>query len=128
MIMNFAKYNNTYPYPSKADFTSTYYYKEGKLVAIGTIKSLDHKITEIALKDCVKEVIVDNAAFTLGRDKYYGNNALMQANFKADLADELGLTNHPKWDKLFEIAWDEEHAGGYAAVYNFAETLAELLY
>ena len=40
--MNFAKYNNTYPYPSTADFTTTYYYKFGELVAVSKGEGINH--------------------------------------------------------------------------------------
>lgn len=126
--MNFTKYNNTYPYPSKADFTTTYYYKEGKLVATSTVKAFERHIPEINLKNCTKEVDFDKDAFNLERNNYHTTSADLSLQFKADLADELGLTGHPKFDKLFDIAWEEEHDCGYEAVYNYASTLAELLY
>lgn len=79
--MNFAKYTNTYPYPTTADITSTYYYKQGKLVAIGTMKSMDHKIPDIALRECIKEFIVDDVGFKSERKKYYENGANLLAQF-----------------------------------------------
>lgn len=124
--MNFAKYVNTYPYPTKSDFTSTYYYKEGKLVATSTLKELQHHIPEIDLGWCTKEVIFDTEKFTAERDKYFGNNSVLQANFKKDLADELGLTNHPKWDILYKLA--SADSDSFEDTYNIAEELAELLY
>lgn len=123
--MNFAKYSNTYPYPSKADFTSTYYYKEGKLVAIGTMKSMDHKIQEISLRDCVKEVIVDSEAFQRARNEYYDASNQARELFKQDLADELGLTGHPKFNLLYDLA---NNGDGFQSTYEEAERLAELLY
>lgn len=126
--MNFAKYANTYPYPTRADFTSTYYYKEGKLVAINNMAGLDHKIPEIALKDCTKESILNGEMLKSERDKYFTESKNLERQFKVDLADELGLTGHPKFDKLFEIAWDRGHSSGFQEVYNEAQELAELLY
>ncbi len=126
--MNFAKYNNTYPYPSKADFTTTYYYKFGELVAVSKGEGINHIKPEIEIKNCVKDVSFRRADYLLELSNHHkaGHDAELQ--FKADLADELGLTGHPKWDKLFDIAWEEEHDCGYEAVYNYASTLAELLY
>lgn len=124
--MNFAKYNNTYPYPSKADFTYTYYYKAGQLVATSIVDNLNHIIKEVELKDCTKEEDFDSIAFQLERRKYSENGDKLLEQFKADLADELGLTGHPKWDKLFSMAWDMGH--GYQEVCDYASDLAELLY
>lgn len=126
--MNFAKYTNTYPYPTKADFTTTYYYKAGKLVATSTLEELHHHIPEIDLKDCTKESIMNRELFTIEHNKYYESKRELEKQFKVDLADELGLTGHPKFDKLFEIAWDRGHSDGYQEVYYEAEKLAELLY
>jgi len=124
--MNFAKYINTYPYPTKSDFTSTYYYKEGKLVATSTLKELHHHIPEIALKDCVKENISDSEKFQEERTKYFVHTAQLRDQFQIDLADELGLTGHPKWDKLYSLA--TEYGDGFEDIYNKASDLAELLY
>lgn len=126
--MNFQKYVNTYPYPSKADFTSTYYYKEGKLIAINNMAGLDIKIPDIDLKTCTKEAIFNSEIFKAERNKYHDNGSRLRDQFKEDLADELGLTGHPKFDKLFEIAWCDRGDEGYQAVYETASDLAELLY
>ena len=105
--MYFTKYTNTYPYPTKSDFTTTYYYKEGKIVATSSMSNLHHHIPEIPLKDCIKEAVVDEDSFKAERKKYYDNGSQLLDQFKTDLADELGLTNHAKWDKLYSIAWEE---------------------
>lgn len=47
--------------------------------------------------------------------------------FKEDLAVELGLVGHPKWEDLFMLAWDEGHAEGFESVYEWAERLSVLL-
>lgn len=123
--MNFAKYTNTYPYPSKADFTSTYYYKEGKLVAVSKISALEHLIPEIALKDCVKEAVFDFKSFQETRNTYHSNGNTLRTQFKEDLAEDLGLTNHPKWDKLYQYA--SEDSDSFGDTYDIALELADLL-
>lgn len=55
------------------------------------------------------------------------DNRRLQAEFKKDLLEDLGLTGHPKAEDLYRIAWDNSHCGGYLEVYEFAEELAELL-
>ncbi len=43
---------------------------------------------------------------------------------------DLGITDHPKADKLMDIAWSEGHSAGYYGyydVYYFAEELVELI-
>lgn len=60
--------------------------------------------------------------------EYTTEDARLYAKFKADLFDDLGITGHPKAEKLFAIAWEYGHSSGYSEVYNYADELAELLY
>lgn len=52
---------------------------------------------------------------------YRAEDARLNALFKADLEEDFGLTGHPKASKLFEIAWQEGHSGGYGEVVNYYE-------
>lgn len=45
--------------------------------------------------------------------------------FKSALLEELGLTNDPKADELYELAWEEGHAYGYSEVYSCACDMIE---
>jgi len=47
--------------------------------------------------------------------------------FQKDCLEDLGLTNHPKAGRLFEIAWDYGHASGYHEVWSYIKELADLL-
>lgn len=47
--------------------------------------------------------------------------------FKRDLYNILGITNHPKAEKLFSLAWERGHGNGYLYVFQEAEDLADLL-
>jgi len=55
--------------------------------------------------------------------------------FKADALVEVGLTNHPKadkaygmaWEKAYALAWENGHSGGLSEVYNHLLDYAELL-
>lgn len=47
--------------------------------------------------------------------------------FRSDILDDLGLTDHSKANKLFEMAWDRGHSDGLRAVYEWAERLSRLL-
>lgn len=49
------------------------------------------------------------------------------AEFKADVLAELGISGHPKADKLYAMAWDRGHSEGYSAVFDRAEELSELI-
>jgi hypothetical protein len=47
--------------------------------------------------------------------------------FKSDLFDELGITQNPKAEKLWVIAWDMGHSSGYSEVFNYADMFVELI-
>lgn len=47
--------------------------------------------------------------------------------FKNDCLIELGLADHRKGTRAFEIAWDIRHAHGFKEVYNFLKDLSYLM-
>lgn len=53
------------------------------------------------------------------------NNA--PSRFKADLLSHLGVTGHPKADRLYALAYEYGHAHGYSEVLHFANGLVGLL-
>jgi predicted nucleic acid-binding protein len=50
----------------------------------------------------------------------------MEAQFKADVLEENGLTGHPKADKVFEMAW-ERGDKNFSDVAFYVADLAELV-
>lgn len=69
-------------------------------------------------------------AFHIMRDnieggKYKGNESI--ATYKKDLLAAFGVTDHPKAEKAFAMAWDQGHAYGlYEVLLKFAD-LVELI-
>lgn len=61
------------------------------------------------------------------RKEYKAEELRLLEEFKKDLLDEFGLTNHPKADKFWEIVWDMGHAYGLSDVYSYADQLYVLL-
>jgi hypothetical protein len=67
---------------------------------------------------------------SVDRDKwraYQDEKRDLEIAFRADLLAELGISSHPKAERLFEIAWERGHAMGLSEVVIEAETLAELI-
>ena len=58
---------------------------------------------------------------------YRTESTRLRNQFQIDAMAELGLTNHPKAERLFEIAWDNRHSEGYRGVYEEMEELSELM-
>jgi len=61
------------------------------------------------------------------RDRIIGGYYENDRQFKTDALAFVGLTNHPKAEKAFEIAWEHGHAEGYGNVLCWLEELADLL-
>lgn len=53
--------------------------------------------------------------------------ARLFAQFRVDALAETDLTNHPKADRAFDMAWDERHSSGYMDVFHFLWDLADLM-
>ena len=58
---------------------------------------------------------------------YREENCRLRNLFKADALAAVGLTGHPKADRIFEIAWGQEFGNGFAAIYDLLKDLAELV-
>jgi hypothetical protein len=61
------------------------------------------------------------------RRAYRVDQARLDAQFKADVLEDLGLTNHPKADVLWRMAWENGKGSGSYSVYSEAQDLSELL-
>jgi hypothetical protein len=92
------KYENSLPYPSAKDF----------------------KIGKTATEAEIAERNKQRAAYRNEENRLY-------TQFKKDLLEHLGFTNHPKAEKLFAMAWSDGHASGYEEVAICADRYAELL-
>ncbi len=53
--------------------------------------------------------------------------AELDAEFKRDVLAEIGFSDHPKADALYEMAYNRGHSHGHREVLSEAEDLAELL-
>ena len=61
------------------------------------------------------------------RDLRRGEELMVCAALEARLANEHGLTDHPKRFRLWEIAFDHGHASGLGEVEMFYNEFAELM-
>jgi hypothetical protein len=59
-------------------------------------------------------------AYMLDSDK-------LDDQFKADALEELGVTRHPKAQRLYELAYEHGHAGGYSDIWTYLNDFADLI-
>jgi len=60
------------------------------------------------------------------REAYRVDEGRLCELFKQDALKELGLSKHPRADKIYSYAWAERHANGLHEIFDFLEELAEL--
>jgi hypothetical protein len=122
MTLNYDNYKNKLTYPKKVDYTFYNHYANGKF--LGKSKSRDGD------ENCPKGAVVEKVVY----DEYYADSkayrdetARLDELFKQDVLSLLGIADHPKADKLFDMAWEDCHSEGLEAVASRCEELAELL-
>jgi hypothetical protein len=129
-LKSFDYYNTVpYTYPSRDDYKKVFVYSKGKTIVNGVPRS---QISAEDLKDYRAkgysiEEDFDKTAFYAESNKYSDARNKLEAEFKADLFDEHGVTGHPKANRAFDIAWDHGHSSGYSEVANYFDDLADLL-
>ncbi len=110
----------TTTYPDRKNHQTTYYYKAG--VCVGSSKD---RITPTSYT--VKETVLDEDSFKEQQKEHYAEKSKLHNEFKQDLFEELGITNHPKRKKLFELAWEHSGSDGYYQVKLTAGDFVELI-
>ena len=60
-------------------------------------------------------------------DIYRAETNRLESQFKADLEAEYQFVNHPKANKLFELAWNYGHSYSYSEVAMYYDELSELI-
>lgn len=112
---------NPIPPKSHVDFSTTHYYKEGKLIK--TLPSSEYPNFEFG----VKETVIDRVAQKSHQAEYRVEESRLDTEFKSDLFEDLGITDNPRREKLFSLAWEIGHSIGYSEVYRVACDLVELI-
>jgi TPR repeat protein len=130
--VNTDKYKNNKPYPAKADFTTTWWYRAGKAVAKRNpgmeTEILDPRVgIDIELGACANEKSIDQVAYKAALRAYDHETARLVAQFKHDMFVELGIVDNPKADKLYSIAWEQGHSSGYSEVLSYAWNIVDLI-
>lgn len=69
----------------------------------------------------------DQAAYVEARKVHYADERRLTELFKQDALAELGLTDHPKAEKLWTLANERCHDGGLIEVWHELDSLAGLL-
>ena len=116
------------PYPTKSEYTKTFYYKNGERVGASYPASgLYTDLSPEELKQCVKETVLDEKAYKKKLSEWRVSESKLLMEFKKDLFEDLGITNNPKNELLFSKAWEHGHSAGFHEVYGYACDLVALI-
>lgn len=123
MTLNYDNYKNNLVYPSRSDYLHYNHYTKGKFLG----KSLTAEGTKDFPKGAVVEKVFDEDAYRAAKEAYRKEAVRLDWLFKQDVLALLDIADHPKADKLFDMAWEDCHSEGLEAVASRCEELAELL-
>jgi hypothetical protein len=110
------QYINKLPYPSKPrqkDIDEAMGNFTGTLLQVRE----EREATEVRLI----------AEYRERQKQYQEEDYRLNLQFQADLAEEFGVTGHPKAYKLFSLAWEHGHISGHSDVYNYYSEFVELI-
>lgn len=118
-------YENTLPYPSKE--TRYIMYSDGSTILDTTNhdeflrKKRDHPAAPWETKR------LNTDQYNQQRKEYNDESDRLLRKFKEDLFAYHGVTNNPKRERCFELAWDYGHSSGKGLVAQHFEELVTLI-
>lgn len=107
-MLNLAEYETPLNFPTKADFTTKFYYKNGKRVA--TMRPGDQPV--LVEQGSVEEKVVNEEAFKTARAEYGRHEAVLRERFIVDLLKDNDVEDNEFTRALYSIAWVQGHSSG----------------
>ena len=115
--------SRTIEFPSKADYTVVYYYKNGKLLCV---KRPFCNVEDVP-SGAIEETVFDEVGYDLHRKAWTSEKVELEGEFKEDLIKEEGLTPSEKVDKCFNLAWQYGCSQGLSEVHAYFVELVDLI-
>jgi hypothetical protein len=113
------------PYPVKSAYETTYVYSKGEILWQGTGASLIEVRKQYP--NAVIESHLDKEAYNEEVKVYNSAKAKRESEFVKDLFEEFDVTDNPKKELCYAIAYDMGHAHGFSEVYSMFSDLVELI-
>ncbi len=115
-------------YPNKKDYMTYYVYDRGEVLA--TVYGFHEKNTS-SLKEkypnAVIQEVLDERRYKEHQKQYGEETHKLHEEFVNDLFEKFNVTDNPKRQKAFDLAWEKGHANGLEEVYNEFYDLVELI-
>lgn len=114
-------------YPNKKDYNTFYVYDKGQVVA----KSFGFEKSKRQLMDeypnAVIQEVLDEDEYKAHQKEYRKEEQKLHEEFVNDLFENFNVTDNPKRQKAFDLAWEKGHSNGLEEVYNEFYDLVELI-
>lgn len=116
----------TLSYPSKDDFGTVYVYRGGRTVYQGPLSTWSEHKEQYAVGFTIEKEY-DRDAWLNARAVYNTEGARLAEEFKRDLFEDNGVTDNPKAEKAYTIAYNMAGSHGYSDIKDAFEDLVELI-
>jgi hypothetical protein len=113
------------PYPNRDEFTNVFVYTLGKVLFTGPY--LEYKERAHEFKGMLVEKTVNEDGLKEQRLRYGLEMSRLEQEFKADLYAEHGVTENPKANLCYGIAYDQAHHAGFESVASYFEMIVPLI-
>ncbi len=77
--------------------------------------------------NCVEEKVLDEISYQAHLKHYHAENKKLQDEFRHDLIEKYGMTNHPKANECFDMAWDFGSGSGLWEVEDYFVSIVDLV-
>lgn len=117
MEFDASRYKGSLPYPSPPKMHPV-------LLKHGSKLTMDEASQVPALVSAREQAMTDYAQAKVA---YGAEQTAIRERFVNDIAVAFGVSDNPKKEKLFEVAWSLGHSSGYGEVWNYYAELVELI-
>jgi hypothetical protein len=114
-------------YPSKTYYVTLYAYDKGAVVWSGAYREKSKCDLKKEYPNAVIQEVLDEYAYQDHLRRYHEESRRLHEEFKSDLYAEFGVSDHPKRDKVFNLAREYGRESGHENVYNYFADLVVLI-
>lgn len=117
---------NPLPRPTKSDYMQVFAYSRGKIIWQGPAREFETARRHLDLKGPI-ERLLNEEAYHAAVLAYQAESTRLQREFKHDLLEDHGVTNHPKAELCFKLAWEYGHDSGLKEIANCFDDFVDLI-
>lgn len=117
------EYENKVEYPKNENYIKYNAYKNGEV----RLNIESSKVDFYIRAEWLIERVYDKEGYNTTMTKYRKGENDSYLKFKEDLFKEYGVSDNPKLEKAFDMAWDRGHPSGYRDVVYYFDELVDLI-